>query len=197
MSIKRVGVIAAMALAWVAGCKVDQTKEVATYRDLIDRGVDRHEMLADQPELNVIDSMKLASLRNESLAIEGEDYLQALIDQRRAAANFLPTITLSPSYAWRENTGSGEGSDDDGFGGGRDSRELNTSIDADLAVNPIRDLATLRLAGATAQEQLALMLDFQDALLLDVARAHYEVIRAQREVEVLQNSSRVQDERVS
>jgi outer membrane protein TolC len=64
-------------------------------------------------------------------------------------------------------------------------------------VNPVRDLAAVRQAGATALEQRALLLDFQDTLLIDVARAHYEVIRAERAVAVLENSLRVQQERVN
>jgi outer membrane protein len=181
----------------MSACSVDQKKEVATYRDVIDHGVppDSVELALSQSELSVIDVMRLANARSESLAIEGETYLQTLIDRRRAAAAFLPTISLAPSYSWRDSGGS-SGDNGDGFDG-RGSGDWNTPIDTDFAVNPVRDLAVVRQAGATAQEQLALLLDFQDTLLIDVARAHYEVIRAERAVEVLENSLRVQQERVN
>ena len=185
---------AAMALGvslLVCACKVDQDKEVATYRDVLDAGLQPREhlgQLEDQQALGVLDSMTLANLRNETLAFEGENYLQALIDQRRAAARFLPTLTLSPSYSWRDQPGAG------GFGV---TSAWNTSIDTDMAISPVRDLANLRLTGATSQEQQALLLDFQDTLLIDVARMVYEVIRAERNVQVLEDSLAVQEERVN
>jgi outer membrane protein TolC len=193
-----VGYASAAALA-LAACSVDQKREVATYREVLDRGIDHYatQSTLDQAELSVIDMMRLANQRSESLAIEGETYLQTLIDRRRAAAAFLPTVTLAPTYSWRDNTGSGDGLNGFGSGGSGGARGWNTPVDADLAVNPVRDLAAVRQAGATAREQQALLLDFQDTLLIDVARAHYEVIRAERQVEVLENSLRVQQERVN
>jgi outer membrane protein TolC len=182
-----------LALALLAGCAVDQQKEVRTYRDMLDQGLNPDDDLAEKPELDVTEVMALASLRNEALAIEGESYLQSLIDRRRAAAVFLPTITLAPSYSWRDETQNGGGIS--GPSGG--ARGWNTPIEGDLSVSPVRDVASLRQAGATAEERHALLLDFQDALLIDVARAHYEVMRAERAVEVLRDSLTVQEERVS
>jgi outer membrane protein TolC len=178
---------------WLAlgACTVDQKKEVSLYRDVLDAGLDveaASSSLESKERLGAIDVMTLASLRNETLALEGETYLQALIEQRRAVARFLPTITLAPSYSWRDQPGGG------GFGV---TSAFNTSIDAEVAISPVRDLANLRQAGATAQEQRALLLNFQDTLLIDAARMLYEALRAERNVRVLENSLRVQDERVA
>lgn len=181
--------VAAVALGWsivvFAGCHVDEAAEVRLYRDVLDAGLSLGDQVSDTGRpLDVVDSMLLANFLNESLEIEGENYLQAMIDRRRALAAFLPTLTLSPSYTWRENTGEGR------------NRAFDTSLDVDMAVNPVRDAARLKEAGATIEERRALLLNFQDTLLLDVARTHYEVIRAERAVDVIANSLRVQDERV-
>jgi outer membrane protein len=165
-----------------SGCAVDEAAEVATYEDVLQAGVVARDPQVAGP-VTVIDSMRLANARNESLAIEGENYLQALIAERRAAAAFLPTISLAPSYTWRGRAGP----DDQGF---------DTSVDGSFLVNPVRDLAGVRAAEQVAAQRLALLLDVQDALLLDVARVHYEVVRAERAIEVLENSLTVQEERV-
>lgn len=192
MTWARIGCALAVLVGLVPGaCKVDQDKEVALYRDVLDQGLQPREnlqQLADDERLGVVDVMTLANLRNETLAFEGENFLQALIEQRRAAARFLPTIALSPSYSWRDQPGGG------GFGV---TSAWNTSIETDMAISPVRDLANLRLTGASADEQRSLLLDFQDSLLIDVARTLYEAIRAERNVGVLEDSLRVQEERVS
>ena len=40
------------------------------------------------------------------LASSGEDYLQALIDKQRQFSQFLPTISLSPTYTWLDHRSS-------------------------------------------------------------------------------------------
>jgi outer membrane protein TolC len=170
-----------------AGCIPREAKEVAMYRDVLDAGLDRNELADEHAAVDVTGSMALASVGNEALAIEGETYLQSIIDRRRAAATFLPTLSLSPSYTWTDDPGSTN----------RDSKGINTPVELGMAVNPVRDVAALRASGATIEERRALLLDFQDALLLDVARTHYNVILAERAVVVLENSLRVQEERVN
>jgi outer membrane protein len=175
------------ALFSAAACTPREAKEVAVYRDILDAGLDRSKLAGDHTTIDVIGSMTLASVGSEALAIEGEKYLQSIIDRRRAAATFLPTLSLAPSYTWTDDPGSTN----------RDSKGINTPLDLGMAVNPVRDVAVLRASGATIEERRALLLDFQDTLLLDVARTHYNVILAERAVVVLENSLRVQEERVN
>jgi outer membrane protein/adhesin transport system outer membrane protein len=170
----------------VAGCSVNEAVEVDRYRTVLDAGLDARALESLPAELDVVDVLVLASTRNEALAIEGESYVQALIDKRRAAAAFLPTISLAPSYVWRDNTGDSSLS----------NSGLNTPVVADAIVSPVRDVAVLRGAGVTAEERKALLMDFQDVLLLDTARTHYDVLRAERAVAVLEGSLGVQEERV-
>jgi outer membrane protein TolC len=179
----RAPVVCCLLLLLAPACAVDEQKEVATYRDVLDHGLPAPGP-EQRNELTVIETMRLVNDRYEPLSIAGETYLQSLIDIRRAAAAFLPTISLSPSYEWDEKTP------------GRSPTALNTPIEAGMLVNPIRDPAEVRRTEATAEQSRATLLDFQDTVLLDAARSHYEVIRAERAVGVLEDSLRIQRERV-
>lgn len=170
-----------VALALPTGCAVDESAEVDTYRQILDAGAPAP---AEFDEISVVDSMLLASLRNESLSIEGENYLRSIIDRRRAAAAFLPTVSLSPTYAFRDDAGSVQTS------------ALDVPIEVGIDVNPVSDAAAIAAAERVIEQRLALLLDQQDVLLIDVARAHYQVVRAERAVAVLENSLAVQQERV-
>lgn len=168
----------------LGACAVDEKAEVNTYRSILDHGLHESPQDSGAGPLTVVDSMTLANLRNETLSIQGETYLQSLIDQRRALAAFLPTVTLAPTYLWQEK-------------GPGDDRGWETPVQVGLAVNPVRDIAVLKQTQAGSQTQRALLLDVQDSLLIDVARAHYEVILAEQAIDVIENSLAVQDERVA
>jgi outer membrane protein TolC len=166
---------------------VDEAAEVATYRDVLDHGLaEQARAPAPAGPLTVVDTMLLVNARYEPLALGGEDYLQSLIDIRRAAAAFLPVVSLSPSYRWEENTG-----------GDDHPTSLDTAVAADMGVNPVADIAQVRRRRAAAGQTRALLLDLQDTILLDAARAHYEVLRAERAVRVLESSLGLQRERVA
>jgi outer membrane protein TolC len=179
---------AAVALTTL-GCVPRESAEIEIYRSVLDAGLDSTATDASEPldtEIGVADVMLLASRGNESLAIEGETYLQSLIDRRRAASAFLPTLTLAPSYTWRDSSSNSSPDED----------AINTPLRLDAALSPVRDVAVLRQSGSTVEQRRALLLDFQDTLLLDTARTHYSVILAERAVDVLENSLEVQEERV-
>lgn len=168
-----------------AGCAVDEQKEVATYRSVLDAGAAHTAPEEALDHLGVLDTMRLVNAKYEPLNIAGENYLQALIETRRALAAFLPTITLSPSYRWDERTP------------GRSPTSLDTPVNAGISVNPVRDAAEVRRTRADADAARADLLDLQDTVLLDAARTHFEVIRSERSVKVLEDSLAIQNERVS
>src|SRR5690242_3491175 len=92
-------VAAAATMALAAGCKVNEDKEVAKYREVVDGPTSRPvEFTAGDP-LPLETALSLATTNNERIGIGGENYLQALIDKDRAAASFLPTVSLIPSYS--------------------------------------------------------------------------------------------------
>ncbi len=200
----RLPFIVALASVLGAGCAVDQKKEVATYRKVIDipTTAPAADFTSGQP-LTLRRALLLANASNEQLSIEGENYLQSLIERRRAVAAFLPTVSLAPRYTIRDRT-SGGGNDDndnnDNNGGASGSSQRET-FDVPVtgtinAFNGFSDLARLRSARLTVEQRRALLLDFQEQLLLDVAQVYYQVLRSEESVRVLENSLKVQDARL-
>lgn len=176
---------AAVVVAGLSGCAAMEQADVAEWRAAVDEGQGRARAVAVTGPLEVLDVLALANRGSETLAIAGEDYVQALLARRRAAASFLPTVGLAPSFEWNEVTGI------------RQASALDVPVEASLSLNPVRDAERVLAEGASAERRRALLLDVQDGLLLDVARTFYEVVRAERAVAVLENSVRVQDQRVA
>lgn len=199
----RLPLAALLVLSATLGCAVDQEKEVAQYAEVL-----RANLLAQEREfssgepLTLRQALDLTNRRNERLAIEGENYLQALIERKRAAAAFLPTVSLVPSYSFRERVDQGGGAGDGGAGGDLSpSRSQNRSFDVPVAVgadlfNGFSDLARLRATARTIEQRRHLLLDLQESVLLDAAQVYYQVLRSERSAEVLQNSLKVQEARV-
>ena len=193
----RAGVL--LLLLAAAGCAVDQDAEVALYRAVLDEKVPAPMAFAPTTPLALREAMALANRNNERLAARGEDYVQALIDERRAAAAFLPTITLAPFY---EITDFGTATP---AGSGTAYRRVGDTVQRLEApvtgsVNLFRggaDAATSRASAAAIAQRHELLVDLQASLLLDVAQVYYEVLRAERSVEVLHNSLRLQEARVT
>ena len=211
--------LALVVLLLVTGCRVNEHEEMAKYREVL-RAKESAASFAATGELDLATALRLANLHNEQLAIAGEDYLQALIDKQRAAALFLPTITLAPSYSQADasdDRGNARGGGDGGGGGvdpddpsnpdpntpGRGSANSTGDGNLDVPVNlrynvfnGYRDVASLRRAARTAAQRRALLLDLQQQVLLDVAQVYYQVLRAEALVEVLENTAELQNARV-
>jgi outer membrane protein TolC len=175
------------------GCKVDQKKEVEHYQSVL-----RANLLgAQQPfvpgePLTLRQALDLANRQNERLSIEGENYLQALIERRRAAAAFQPTVNLVPTFTARQNTSSAQGNSTTA-----QNEALDVFAHGQINVfNGFSDIARLRSTAQTIEERRNLLLDVQEGVLLDTATVYYDVLRAERSVEVLQSSLAVQEARV-
>lgn len=183
-------------LAGLTGCQVDQRAEIATYRQVLDGDQPAPtEPLDPDAPLGLRRAMRLAVATSESLAIRGETYLQALIDKDRATARFLPTVSFAPTFTRQDETNLG----------GEDSlvsqfvptSSLDLPVQAGLDVNPMRDLANVDRAQASAAARKADLLSAKADVLLDVAATYYQVLRSQRQVAVLENSQAVQDQRLT
>ncbi len=174
-------------LLLLCGCGVNPRTEVQAYR----KWVDLPSGIADGQTLSLRQAMLFANAANERLSIEGENYLQSLIDKRRAVAAFLPTVALRPAYSRSDNFSSSSG-----------GRTANGTLDIPLAgdinlFNGLSDLAATAAADAIIRQRRWLLLDVQQSLLLDTAQVYYQVLRAMRSVEVLSNSLKVQEQRVA
>jgi outer membrane protein TolC len=174
-----------VAASAATACAVNEVAEVRLYRDVLDAGAPaRLPVVADGGTLSTRDLLLLANASNEQLALAGEEYVRALIERRRAASHFLPTVELAPGYFARG-----------GYGTSSDTG-LDVPLLAAMDLSPTSDVAEVRRADAASARRLALLYAAQDGLLIDVARTEFEVLRAERADAVLANSLRVQDARV-
>ena len=178
------------------GCAVDQKKEVEKFESVL-----RANLLASESSftfgepLTLRQALDLANRQNERLAIEGENYLQALIARKRAGSAFLPTVSLSPTFSAREPV-SPAGGDGNLASSSQQNSFLDVPLGGGFAMSPMSDLARLSREARTIEERRNLLLDAQESVLLETARVYYEVLRAERAVEVLENSLEVQEARV-
>ncbi|MGH7214981.1 MAG: TolC family protein, partial [Tepidisphaeraceae bacterium] len=146
----------------LTGCAVDQEKEVAKYRAVLDADTRGAQDVAPGASISLTDALELANQHNERLTLQGEDYLQALIDKDRAFSNFLPTISLAPMYSVQDKAGGGNGGS---------SRRDRTDVPVEGSINlfnGFRDWNQLRRTAFTLEQQRALLLDLRATVLLDV-----------------------------
>ncbi len=187
---------AGMALLLAAGCAVDQAREVQTYRDVLDAGQTQPpEPFSPGESLSLKHALVLANANNEQLTQSGEDYLQALINKDRAFARFLPTIRFAPSYMRQEK--SSYASENSLVAAILRPDTLDAPLQGSLTLSPFQDAPALWAAASSAEKQRALLLDHQAILLLDVAQTYYQVLRSEKQVQVLENSVQVQQQRVN
>jgi outer membrane protein TolC len=213
-------------LSLLTGCAVDQKREVALYRSVLDEQVPPvREYVVGEP-LTLQRAMALANQNNEQLGLRGEDYVQALINKNRVAAAFLPTVSFQPSFTIEQRatgnaststgpggTGLGSGGTSSGTGttntgavvgggGFRDVGDTSRRFEAPVVgnINLFRgfsDVANLRAAEAVIAERRELLLDVQATVLLNVAQVYYQVLRSERSADVLRNTLSLQDARLA
>ncbi len=114
--------------------------------------------------------------------------MQSLLDKARAAAGFLPSISASASHSISRS--------DSPFSGERTSHSTGASLRGSVSILDLRNFSEVRRAAATAEQQRLLLQDLQESVLLSVAQTFYQVLRAERSVSVLENSLKIQAERV-
>ncbi len=191
------------AIALLAGCAVDQKKEVDIYRAVLDEnspGI--APPLGSGEKLTLQRAFMLANQGNENLGLRGEDYLQALIARQRALSAFLPTISIAPSYTFRDNhNGNGSLTTSGGIVNTGSSGSIIHQLDVPVTgnvnlFNGFRDVATLNAAKFTAEQRRGLLLDLQSSLMLQVAQSYYQVLSLQQSIVVLTESLKVQAARV-
>jgi outer membrane protein TolC len=183
-------VAAVLATALAAGCTVDNAKEMATWRGKLDSPLPPAAALAPGQVLTLQQALAMANASNERLALSGENYLQALIDKDRAVAALLPSITLAPSYTQMQK-----------FAAPSQVLQLFPLRYADVPVQialqfSASDVAKVAKAEVLAEYQLSLLLNLQADILVETAQVYYQVLQLERQIGVLENSVKVQNERV-
>ena len=222
-SLALAALIALVALPLVAGC-VNWSGDVGRYRAVLDdaQPATRPTYGGAEP-LALRDALRVANADNEAIAVAGEDYVQALAEKMRQAGNFLPTLSLDPAYTVIRTKnangggvivggtgtgttgGTGTAGTDAGTttggtvllssgGGGTTDR---FSVPANASLNAaLTDVSSYRSAGRSVEQRRQLLLDQRETVLLGVAQAYYDVLRFERQTEVLQNSVRLREEQV-
>jgi len=192
-------VLRAAALLACAGCAVDQDAEVALYRQVLDAAVPRVPDYEPGEALALPRALALANQNNEQLAVRGEDYVQALIQQSRIADSFLPTVALAPNYTIAERPTGALALNTTGFRRvGSTVQRFEAPVTGDVNVfRGFGDVASLHAAEAIVGQRRELLLDLQSSVLVDTAQVYYQVLRSERSAEVLRNSLALQVARLS
>jgi outer membrane protein len=178
--------IFALVFLLASGC-VDQKKDVATYRQVIDGNKPAPVRIAPEKVLTLTDALMLAVQNEEQLSLLGENYLQALIDKDKAFANFLPSVSLSAGWSYQSQ----------GAVLPRHSQDLAANVPGQWNLfNGFRDYYNLKSADQTIEQQKQLILDGEQTVLLDVAQTYYSVLTNEQSVDVLANSLTAQEENV-
>lgn len=203
---KRLTCFAILALA--GGC-VDWSKD-ATLVKKFTHGPTTLPAFDAKAHLSLVDALRRAQADNEAIASAGEDYVQALADKMRQAGNFMPTISLAPSFTYTKSNGSGgfviggDGTDFGGIGGGTgqiviggNSSPRQTSVPLNASINgSLQDASNLRAAGRTVEQRAQLLLDQRQTILLQVAQSYYDVLRSQQQANVFENSVKLRSEQL-
>jgi outer membrane protein TolC len=184
-------IVLALAVLAIGGCAVDQTKEVATWRSVLDAGAPPAVTRGEHDALSLEQALALVNRHNERLAMQGENYLQALIDKDRAVAAFLPTVSFAPSYLREEKTGI------PGVIDFAPPEVVDVPVEAGLTVNLPRSAARVRSAGEEAARQRDLLLNYRSVVFLDTAQTYYQILRSERQVAFLDESVKVQEARLA
>jgi outer membrane protein len=162
------------------GCKIDQKNEVSIYRKIIDDNKPANVTIAPGQVVTLTDALRLANQNSENLSVQGESYLQALIDKDKAFAAFLPTINVVPT----ETLGSAGVNTFHTV-----THTLIVPVNGNINLfNGFSDTHALKAADYTIEQQKQLTLDLQQTILLDVAQAYYQTLTDEQSVDVLNNS---------
>ena len=149
---------------------------------------------ASKSSLTFEDCFVLALGRNERLAITGEDYFQATLLRHRAWAALSPEMTLRGTYLRQEDVAPPPGTVTQRF---NDPSRLDYGLRVRQPLfNGFKDVYALRQIGETIQARRSTLLQERQNLLLNVAGAFYGALQAQQEVSTLEESVRLQQERL-
>lgn len=181
----------------ITGCAVDKKQEVSTYRKVLTKNVPK-QTAAYKPgqPLSLAQALELTNQTNDQLAVQGENYLQALINKDRAVSSFLPTISLAPTYMMQAQTHA-QGVPPDLLDKFAPTQSLDVPIQGQISLNPLESINQSDQAGNTAAARKQALLALQSKILLDTAQTYYQILRAQAQVKVLTKSLAVQTLRVN
>lgn len=175
-------------LALLPACATDQQADVDAWRQQVALGeAPLHPAGAPLP---LATAVRLANDQNETIAIGGEDFVQACVARARVTASFFPEVDFSPTYIFREKAASGVKFLDS-------SSLLDVPVHTQLSLfEGFRDQNRASAADLTVEQRRSLLLDLRETVVLEVVQAYYRVLRAEERAAVLERSLAVQQQRV-
>ena len=191
------GIICLWLISTVAlnGCKVDQEKEVALYRDVLNpKGEQPPAVFEPNSPLSLFDALRQANWHNEQLAIKGETYLQALIDKDRSVAAFIPTISYTPIFTRQKKISSSSSSVP--ISSFEPPRTIDQPVSAEINLNLPGNIANVKRTESEAERQKELLLNLKSTVLLDVTNIYYQVLILESRWDFLEYSMSVQRDNV-
>jgi outer membrane protein TolC len=183
-----------------SGCNFD--KDPSRYREILD-GKQATTLSTYEPEqpLTLIHALQLANADDEAIGIAGENYIQSLAQKMKDAGNFLPTLTLGPSYTLSKSNGNGGFSlaglpaADSGlvnlFGTGSNGSSVSHDFTVPLNVGftgALANVSTYEAAAQTSNQQALLLLNERETILLEVVQSYYTCITDERQIAVYESS---------
>src|SRR5262245_757209 len=84
-------IIAVLSGFFLVGCAGEAPDDDRIYRTILDSNLDRVELPQDN-RLTLTTALKLANAGNESLGLQGEQLVRAIVQKRRSVAAFWPTV---------------------------------------------------------------------------------------------------------
>jgi outer membrane protein TolC len=208
----RPAILCLAAVGLLAGCVVDQAREVRTYRKVLDADAPKPKPLEPGETLTLSRALALANADNEQIASQGETYLQALIEKHRAFASFLPTVSFQPNFTVEEapqgnapaaapgapavSAASAAATQGNYVQDGRILRRLEAPVVGAMNFS-YRNVPLYKAAEIAIVQQRQLLLDARATVLLNVAQAYYQVVISTRQVKVLKHSLALQEERLA
>jgi outer membrane protein TolC len=152
--------------------------------------------------------MELANVNNEQVGLQGENYVQAMIAKSRAVSEFLPTVSLTPSFTIQQapNQGALSGSpitqppqaaaSSGGFVIRGDTwQRFEAPVSGEMNLSFV-SYPNVLSSEQTIIQQRQLLLDTQATLILSVAQSYYQVVLSEEQVRVLQDSLKLQKARL-
>lgn len=169
---------------FIAGCVGNAPDDDRIYRAILDRDLHGIELPADN-RLSLSLALKLANAGNESLGLQGEQLIRAIAQKRRSVAAFWPTIDFAPSVSFAKS--------EDGI-----DTNLDAPFDATLVIfDGLANIHRLWRDRYLIDVERERLLEAQERLLFDVASVYYTIRRAEAQVEVLDSSIALQQQRVA
>ncbi|MCX5683435.1 MAG: TolC family protein, partial [Planctomycetota bacterium] len=175
-----------------AGCTVNEARETAAYRNPLDEKIPpAAAQLAPGEVLSLPRALAMANYQNERLAMSGEDYVQSLIERDRSASKLMPSIGIGATYTKLETFAAPSF-----VGTFFPNPFLDVPVHTGLVID-LSNVADVEKNAVLAQYRLALLLNLQADILVATGETYYQILSLERQVAVLAESVKVQENRVA